>query len=755
MRSFLALIRKDLKGYFDQPTGYILIVVFLVLLAWSFFRSAFLTSEASLRPLFTVDFAVESPSIPWLLALFVPAATMRLLAEEQRDGTLEILLTQPIQGWIILLAKFTAGLVFVVVAIASTLGIPISLTTAGNLDWGAIVAQYIGSVFLAAALVSIGLFTSSLTRNQIVSFILGLFVTLILMLVGLDAVGVTLPAQIATLLQSLSPVTHFSSIARGVIDLRDVLYFVALVSTFLSATFLSVRGRTLSHRTIQYRNLQLGTAALIVLSVLVGWFGNAVQGRLDLTADKIFTLSNGTEQILGGLDDLLTIELYESSEPPVQVDLVARDINDFLDDLAANSGGSVALVHRYPDSDPDDARKAQLAGVPSVQFNVQTPNGLEIKNGFLGMAMTYADRREVIPYIRSIDGFEYRVATLAYNMLQQDAQKKTIAFLGGHGERSPQENFSGLAGLLAQQYTLAEVVSNAEQPLDLTGVDVLIVAGPTQRMTTEEYDTLHAFLQRGGKMLALVDPVVIDLQRFAAIPNQFHFGDFLERYGVLVEDNLVFDVRSNETVPFPSQSGGTVMLPYPYWPRVPTVDRKVAGDVETALLPWTSSLGISESAVGRVEVIPIMRTSPYAAADYAYGNVLPNSPNIDISERQLFENDIAVAIESAEQGANGASAFRIVVVGDSEWLTDPFVNRAQENLALGLNLIDWLAQEDTLAEVRSKVITTRNLTFASPTHRNAVQLANLAGIPAVFIVLGVVRYITRRSKGLRTYAREE
>ena len=138
MRSFLALIRKDLKGYFDQPTGYILIVVFLVLLSWSFFRSAFLTSEASLRPLFTVDFAVESPSIPWLLALFVPAATMRLLAEEQRDGTLEILLTQPIQGWIILLAKFTAGLVFVVVAIASTLGIPISLTTAGNLDWGEI-----------------------------------------------------------------------------------------------------------------------------------------------------------------------------------------------------------------------------------------------------------------------------------------------------------------------------------------------------------------------------------------------------------------------------------------------------------------------------------------------------------------------------------------------------------------------------------------------------------------------------------------
>ena len=794
MRSYLALIRKDLKGYFDQPTGYILIVVFLALLSWSFFRSAFVTSEASLRPLFTVDFAVENPSIPWLLALFVPAATMRLLAEEQRDGTLEILLTQPIRGWVILLAKFTAGLAFVTIAIASTVGIPLSLMTAGNLDLGAIAAQYIGSIFLAASLVSIGLFTSSLTRNQIVSFILGLFVTLVLMLLGLDAVSVTLPGQFATLLQSLSPVTHFSSIARGVIDLRDVLYFVALISTFLSATFLSIRGRTLSHRTIQYRNLQLGTAALIVLSILVGWFGTSVKGRLDLTADKVFTLSDGTEQILSGLDDLLTIELFESADPPVQVDLVARDINDFLEDLAGDSGGQVKLVRRFLDfreleeaqrtlenaqeaivnaeneeaaqaaqvaltsasnayrDAQDTARKAQLAGIEPQQFNVQTPNGLEIKNGFLGLAMTYTDRREVIPFIRSLDGFEYRVATLAYNMIQQDAERKTVAFLAGHGEKPLQENYNELGRLLSQQYNLAELPSDGETPLDLTGVDVLIVAGPTQRMSAQEYEALNGFLQSGGKMLALVDPVFVSPQQMTAFPNQFHFGDFLEPYGVLVEDNLVFDLRSNETITL-----GSVMLPYPYWPRVPTVDRKVAGDVESVLMPWSSSLGITDSQVGSVEVIPLMRTSPFASVDYAYGDVTPDSPQLDVTDRQLFESDIGVAIESKEIRQNGgeASSFRLVVVGDSDWLSDPIVNQAQENLALGLNLIDWLAQEENLAEIRSKVITTRNLTFSSPTHRNLVQLANTAGIPIIFIVLGIARYVTRRRKGLRTYIRGE
>ena len=128
MNSLIPLVKKDLRGYFDQPTGYILIVIFVGVISYLFFFvSAFnSTSEASVRDLFTL--------LPWLLALFVPASTMRLLAEEQRDGTLEILLTQPIRGWVVLAAKFVSGMVFVSVAIIATIGIPIALETVGNLE---------------------------------------------------------------------------------------------------------------------------------------------------------------------------------------------------------------------------------------------------------------------------------------------------------------------------------------------------------------------------------------------------------------------------------------------------------------------------------------------------------------------------------------------------------------------------------------------------------------------------------------------
>ena len=197
-------------------------------------------------------------------------------------------------------------------------------------DWGAAIAQYIGSIFLAASLVSIGLFTSSLTRNQIVAFILGLTLSMILMIMGLEIVAITLPNSVASLIQLLSPITHFSNMARGIIDLRDLIYFVALISTFLSATFLIIRSRTISHATNQYRNLQLGVAGLIITSILVGWFGTSINGRIDLTNDKIFSLSPASVEILDDLEDLLTVEVYMSVDPPVQLTAVSRDLNDFL-----------------------------------------------------------------------------------------------------------------------------------------------------------------------------------------------------------------------------------------------------------------------------------------------------------------------------------------------------------------------------------------------------------------------------------------
>ena len=739
---FFALIRKDLKGYFDQPTGYILIVIFVAMLSWAFFKTALLMGEASLRPLFTVEFAIDRPSLPWLMTLFIPAATMRLLSEEQRDGTLETLLTQPIRGWVVLVTKFLSGLIFVTIAILCTIGIPVAVSTAGNMDWGAVASQYVGSIFLAGSLVSIGLFTSSLTRNQIVAFILGLTLSMILMIMGLEIVAITMPSNVANLLQLLSPITHFDNIGRGVIDLRDILYFLTLITTFLSATFLIMRSRTLSHETSQYRNLQLGVAGLIVLSILIGWFGSDIKGRIDLTEDKVFSLSPATVQILDNLDDLLTVDLYMSADPPVQVSPVSRDVNDFLDDFEAGAKDKVKIIRHYPEDDEKAERKANTAGIPAVQFNLHSQGELQIKTGYLGIILTYIDKREVIPFVDTIDGFEYRLASLTNKMLSDNQEKKTIGFMIGHGEMSPAQEMMTFASIASQQYNLVPVSANPDEPLPLDGVDVLVVTSPKEPLGTSHENSLAEYIRMGGKAFFNVESVLVDTQQLAGLPNRHSLSDFIEReFGVILEENIVYDLQSNETLGFSAGTRGNVMLPYPYWIRAVIEDKKVAGNVDSVVLAWANTLGILDLPGSEYTITPLISSTNYAAVDDSFRNLKPDSPIFTAPlQINFFSSDLAVAVE----GTNGS---RVVIVGDADWLSESTTQRFSNNVLLGLNLLDWLAQEDKLASVRSKVVSERNMVFSSDRHRNLVQYTNIGGVPILLILIGLLRFWRRRTKG--------
>ena len=422
----------------------------------------------------------------------------------------------------------------------------------------------------------------------------------------------------------------------------------------------------------------MGVAALIVLSLLVGWFGSTIGGRLDLTEDKLFTLSPATKEILGELDDLLTIELFQSKEPPAHVAIVARDVNDFLDDLAASSGGLVRIVRKYPDGDEAAARKAQLTGVPQMQFNVQSQGELQIKTGYLGMSMTYADRREVVPFIGTVDGFEYRVASLTFAMIKQ--QRKSVRFLAGHGEKTPSDGVQTLGAVLAQQYDVSVLQPSEDGTLDLGGADVLIVAGPTERISDSERAALTAYLDSGGKAMLLLDPVDIDLQRLTALPNRNSFADFVESYGVIVEDDIAFDVRSHETLPFGTQLG-SVAIPFPYWMRAKTVDSKVAGDVESVVLPWASSVGFLTEWPH--ERILLLETSDSGAIDLNYRNSPDVSPNSlalqQVTQGDLFTAQMGVAVTRPAPGGE----LRLVVLGDSNWIEDSVSGQYQEKPGLG------------------------------------------------------------------------
>lgn len=224
----LTIFRRELGAYFNAPVAYIVITVFLLVSGYLFFSQVFLVGEATMRDFFGIT--------PLIFIFFAPAVTMRLLAEEKRAGTLELLITMPVSDWEIVLGKFLAALALISMAILLTLAYPLTLSTMGDLDWGTVIGGYLGLILLGGAYLSIGLMASSWTKNQVVAFIISFAITFALFLFG--KLLPILPASLAPIIEYISLDAHFMNISKGVIDTRDLIYYFSLMGSCL---FLAVQ----------------------------------------------------------------------------------------------------------------------------------------------------------------------------------------------------------------------------------------------------------------------------------------------------------------------------------------------------------------------------------------------------------------------------------------------------------------------------------------------------------------------------------
>jgi len=241
MRAIRVIAKRELASYFSSPVAYIFLVIFLLLTGFFTFTagSFFERGEASLAAFFGWH--------PWLYLVLVPAVGMRLWAEERRSGTMELLLTMPVTPWEAIVAKFLASWIFLAVALALTFPAVVTVNVLGDPDNGVIFAGYLGSLFLAGAYLAISCMTSAMTRNQVVAFILSVVLCLFLILAGFNPVTDLLvrwasPAAVDTV-AAFSVVTHFDGFQRGVIDLRDLAYFVSVIGFALFATGVIIRGQ--------------------------------------------------------------------------------------------------------------------------------------------------------------------------------------------------------------------------------------------------------------------------------------------------------------------------------------------------------------------------------------------------------------------------------------------------------------------------------------------------------------------------------
>ncbi len=225
------IMRRELASYFTSPIAYIVSGLFLIFSGILFFNTFFLANRAELRNFFTL--------LPITLAFFIPALTMRMLAEEKRSGSLETLLTLPVTATEVVVGKFCAAFISGAALLVPTLSYAITCSIFGQPDAGPMIAGYVGALFLIAAFSAIGIFATSVTKNQIIAFFAAFTICIVLTMIGNFLVF--LPAGLVSFLSYFSAYDHFVQISRGIIDTRDLLYFISVAALFLTLTVQAVQ----------------------------------------------------------------------------------------------------------------------------------------------------------------------------------------------------------------------------------------------------------------------------------------------------------------------------------------------------------------------------------------------------------------------------------------------------------------------------------------------------------------------------------
>ncbi len=679
-----SLFKKELASFFSSLTGYLTIVVFLVLtglMLWVF-KSDFNILDygyAGMDGLFIIG--------PFLYLFLIPAITMRMIAEEKRNGTMELLLTKPIGEMTLIWAKFLAGVVLVAISLLPTLVGYFSVVAlgdpVGNVDSGSVAGSYLGLLLLGAAFVAIGLFASSLTNNQIVAFILAALMCAFMHL-GFEAIcRMGFLGSAEYVVRQLGMSYHYDSISRGVVDSRDVIYFASVTAVFMMATRIVLQSGKW-HGWKNKKDLRRGhwielTAGILIV-IFVNVIGYYVFGRLDLTSERRYTLSKSTKSLLKKIDEPLLYRVYLEGELPSDFKRLQNETKEMLNQFRAyNKNVQYEFVDPNSFEDPKERQvfyqKLAQKGIQPTQIQVNTATGYSqqvlipaadvIYKGSetsiqLLQSQKYVDQVQLLN--NSIQSLEY-VLSNGIRALSR-GERPTVAFLRGHGELEL-PNLSDMIGSLWEYYTLdtARMDGNINSltvrsvnPKDSTyrfrnKYDLIIIAKPTLPFSDKDLFILDQYVMYGGRLLWLVDALDADMDSLAhagqavATRLPLNVDEMLFTYGVRVNPDLVMDIRCR---PVPMKVGMVgehaqiQFQPWMYFPEiVPLSPHPVVRNLDLIKTDFVSSMDLIDNGVDKTV---LLATSDFSRVKNAPAIYDLNEAKVEPDRRLFNRQNIPVAV---------------------------------------------------------------------------------------------------------------
>ncbi len=556
----LSLIKKELLQFFGSLIAYVILIVFALiagLFLWFFDGNMNILTGgyASLSAFF--DLA------PWLYLFLIPAVSMRLFSEEVRSGTMELLLTRPVSYLQLIVAKLIAS--FVVVLITLILSLVYFYTVyqlghpVGVMDVAATLGSYLGLLFLILIFLSVGLFASALTDNQIVAFILAVVLSFFLFS-GFELLSDLFQSTtMSSFLLSLGISSHYESISRGLLDSRDLFYFLTISALFILLTRMALQWKRGSqvlrkNKLITYLALFLGLVNLTQLRVF----------RIDFTAENRYTLAPSSVKILEQIDDNLMAEIYLEGDMPPAFRRLKSAIEEKLADLQQYGKHPIYIrkIDPYSEVSAKD-RKTYFDGliqhgIIPTDLRIKTEQGITTKLVFPSVVFRYGNKAIVLNLLkndpslpaeenlnRSVEMLEFEFMNAIRTLLRESPVQ--IAFLDGHNE-ADSLHVLDFSSVLAGGYKVSRIKCDHL----LSGKDsikVLIIANPQQKFSESDKLILDQYLMKGGKMIWLVDPVKVSLDSLSegmttlALPVDLNLSDQLYHYGVRLNNDLIQDAE--------------------------------------------------------------------------------------------------------------------------------------------------------------------------------------------------------------------
>jgi gliding-associated putative ABC transporter substrate-binding component GldG/gliding motility-associated ABC transporter permease protein GldF len=789
----LAILKKEINSFFASPIGYLVVAIFLVvngLFLWLF------KGEFNILDYGFADLSSFFLLAPWVLLFLIPAVTMRSFSDEIKHGTIELLLTKPISHFNIVLGKYFASFVLIIIALIPTLLYVFTVNQlgnpVGNLDMGSTLGSYFGLLFLVAAYTAIGLFASTLSNNQIVAFIIAVFICLFFF-IGLDNIA---EFTSSTTVEQLGMNSHFKSMSRGVLDSRDILYFLSVTLFFLLLTILGINSKKAGKKElIQILILGLG---LLVINV----FTQSIYKRFDLTKDKRYTLSQSALDIIKDVDSPLIIDVFLEGDFPSEFRRLQTETKELLEEFSAYNPYFVFnFINPLEDNKSRDAniRSLNQRGLTPLQLSVNE-NGKSSQEVIFPWALaSYNNQTVKISLLKnkigasskdmisnSVQQLEYVFAD-GFNKLTHPKRRK-VAVLRGNGQLENKYIADFVKTLrdyyFIAPYTLDSVASNAQQTLEkLEAFDLIINAKPTQAFSEQEKLVLDQFTMNGGKSLWLIDKVAIDKDslyndtgKSFATARDLNLTDFFFKYGIRINPVLVNDLYSAPITLAIGEGSEAQFQPiqwqysplasgvnnHPIVNNINLVKFDFANQIDTLKNPISKTILLKSSPLSKLlgtprEISLDLITKQPDRTTFTNGNQTL-AVLLEGEFTSVYNNRIKPFKLSEEK--NKSTATKMIVIADGDVIKNDVSRKGPQELGFDkwtgqtygnkeflLNAVNYLLDDDGLINIRSKEIALAFLDSEKITSQKTKwQLINIV-LPLVLLgVFGFVFNFYRKKK---------